>query len=102
MRTIATVNLGYQPSLTLEKVQEIIQKHLGYTPGTKQGDRFHTIVKSPSVAAIIKLKQYDDSTGIQIGGTFPEFWKDTLLMLACLFTGVGFFAWIVYSIIHLN
>ncbi|NHJ86965.1 MAG: hypothetical protein FK734_15995 [Asgard group archaeon] len=51
---------------------------------------------------MIKVNQSEKTTKISIGGTFPKFWIDTVCMLSCLFTGIGFFAWLIYSIIHLG
>jgi len=99
---MAKIRIGHQPSLTVEKAKEIINKHLGFVGSMKQGNRFHIIVKNSTVAAIIKVNQLENDTEIIFQGSFPQFWKDFTCMLTCLCTGVGFIAWIIYSVIHLN
>jgi len=99
MRKIANIDLGHQPSLTNERVVEIISKHFGYKTGMKQG-RFHIVEKSSLIVAILKLTQHEDTTKLRITGTFPKTWLDITCLLACVFTGVGCIAWIVYSVLH--
>lgn len=101
MRKIANTFIGHQPSMTVEKAVEIISKQLGYKAGMKQGNRFHFVEKSSMIAAIIKMDQYEDRTRISVMGTFPKAWLDFVCLTSCIFTGVGFFVWVAYAIIHL-
>lgn len=96
---MVNLDLGHQPSLTNERVIEIISKHFGYKTGMKQG-RFHIVEKSAMIVAILKLDQLGDRTKLRITGTFPKSWIDIACIFACVFTGVGCIAWIVYSILH--
>jgi len=101
MRKIATINLGHQPSLTVEKAAETISKHFGYPVGQKL-DKFVTVVKNSMISAIVKVQQTETTTKITVSGVFPKYWIDILFLFLCLFTGAGCIVWIVYAILHLG
>ena len=97
---IIRVKIGYQPSLTNERVVEIISNHFGYEVGNFSKN-WPTVMKNALVAVTVRVYQYENSTEINIAGNFSTKLLTFLMFLICLTTGIGCILIIVFGILQL-